>query len=133
MHVIESEEDLFCDLLDEMGRDAFALVALDEPEQVLAEDLEDHADMGAVRALVAKVVEKGDDMGSTGMRLCGRSRRMRVFWCGLYWRRGGGDQALEELDLVQCRLCVARRRLYDLERDVPVQPALAMRLNVQEI
>ena len=84
MHVIESQEDLFCDLLDEMGRDAFALVALDEPEQVLAEDLEDHADVGAVGALVAKVVEKGDDMGSTGVRLRGRRWWMRVLCCGLH-------------------------------------------------
>ena len=126
MHVIESQEDLFCDLLDEMGRDAFALVALDEPEQVLAEDLEDHADVGAVGAFVAKVVEKGDDMGSAGVCLRGRCWRMRVFWRGLDGRRGGRDQPLEELDLVQRRLGVPWRGLYDLQRDVPVQPALAM-------
>ena len=58
MHVIESQEDLFCDLLDEMGRDAFALVALDEPEQVLAEDLEDHAVVLDWLAVVGRGVEE---------------------------------------------------------------------------
>lgn len=71
MHVIETQKDLFCDLLDEMRGYALALVALDETEQILAEDLEDHADVGAVGTLVAKVVEKGDDMGSAGVGLCG--------------------------------------------------------------
>ena len=56
VHVVQPEHDLLRDLLDEVHRHALVLVPLDEPEQVLAEDLEDHADMSAVRSLVSKVV-----------------------------------------------------------------------------
>lgn len=78
MHVIQPEQDLLRDLLDQSLRDAAALMALDEPEQVLAEDLEDHADVGAVRALVAEVVEEGDDVGAAGVGLGGGGRGVRV-------------------------------------------------------
>ena len=106
MHVIESQEDLFCDLLDEMGRDAFALVALDEPEQVLAEDLEDHTDMRTIWSTMTKVVEEADDVGPA-----------RVCWVG-------GDDALEELNFVQGCLGVPGSGLDDLEGNVAVRSGM---------
>ena len=67
VHVVEPKEDLLRDLLDEVHGDALVLVPLDETEQVLAKDLEHHADVRAVRALVPEVVEEGDDVRSTRM------------------------------------------------------------------
>ena len=63
VHVVEPEQYLLRDLLDEVHGHALVLMALDEPEQVLAEDLEDHADVRPVRAFVSEVVEEGDDVG----------------------------------------------------------------------
>ena len=94
MHVIKSQKHLLCDLLDKMRRNALSLVAFDESQQILAEDLKDHANVGTVGPFMAEVVEERNNMGSTGMRLCGRGWRMRIFWCGLDGRRRGGDQAL---------------------------------------
>jgi hypothetical protein len=37
-------------------------MAFDKPEEVLTEDLEDHADMDAVGAFMAEMVEEGDDV-----------------------------------------------------------------------
>jgi hypothetical protein len=39
-----------------MHGNAFSLMAFDEAEEVLAEDLKDHADVCTVRALMAKMV-----------------------------------------------------------------------------
>ena len=58
VHVVQPEHDLLRDLLDEVHRHALVLVSLDEPEQVLAEDLEDHADVDTVWTAVAEVIEK---------------------------------------------------------------------------
>ena len=68
MHVVEPEQDLLRDLLDEVHGHALVLMPLDEAEEVLSEDLEDHADVGAVGALVPEVVEEGDDVGAAGVR-----------------------------------------------------------------
>ena len=64
------------------------LVTLNEAEEILSEDLEDHADMGAVGSLVTEVIEEGDDVGTTGMSL-GRGRRgVGVGWGGVHlWSR----------------------------------------------
>lgn len=67
VHIIEPEEDLLRDLLDDVHWHALVLVALDQAEQVLAQHLENHANVRAVRALVSEVVEEGDDVGTTGM------------------------------------------------------------------
>lgn len=87
-----------------MGRNAFRLMPLDETEQVLAEDFENHAHMDAVRALVLEVVEKGDDMSAARM---GRIRR---------------DESLQELDLIQGRFGVSWCRLDDFECHMSVHP-----------
>jgi hypothetical protein len=62
VHVVQPKEHLLRDLADEAARDARGLVPLDEAEQVLAEDLEHHADVLAMGADVRKVVEEGHDV-----------------------------------------------------------------------
>lgn len=69
VHIVESKENLLCDLLHKVHWHALVLVPLDEAEQVLAEDLEYHADVSAIRALVPEMVQEGDDVGAPGM--CG--------------------------------------------------------------
>ncbi len=88
VHVVEAEEHLFCDLLDDVRRHAAMLVSLDEAEQVLAEHLKDHANVRAVGALVSEMVEEGDAVAPA-----------RVTWVGR-------DEALEQLDLVECSFAV---------------------------
>jgi uncharacterized membrane protein len=56
VHVIETEEDLFCNLTNEMLGDALALVTLDEAEQVFSEDFENHAYMGSMGTFMSKVI-----------------------------------------------------------------------------
>lgn len=56
MHVVEPEQHLLRNLLDDVHWDALILVTLNQPEQILAEHLKHHADMGSVRALMAEVV-----------------------------------------------------------------------------
>ena len=58
VHVIEAEEDLLRDLLDQMHWNALVLMTLDQSEEILPEDLENHADMGAVRTFVSEMIEK---------------------------------------------------------------------------
>jgi hypothetical protein len=58
MHVIETEEDLFRDLFDKMHGDALILMSFDETEQVFAENLENHANMDAIRAFVTEMIKK---------------------------------------------------------------------------
>lgn len=58
MHVIETEKDLLRDLLHKMHRDALVLVSFDEAKQIFAKDLENHANMDAIRAFVAEMIKK---------------------------------------------------------------------------
>lgn len=67
VEVVEAEEDLLGDLADDVLWHAAVLVALDEAEQVFAEHLEHHADVGAVGTVVSEVVEEGDDMAAAGV------------------------------------------------------------------
>lgn len=84
-------------------------MAFDKAEEVLAEDLEDHADMDAIGALVAEMVEEGDDMRAAGMGEGGRRRGVGEIGGRLDGGRGGDDEALEELDLVERGFGVSRR------------------------
>lgn len=62
MHIIEAEQYLLRDLLDEVHRHTFVLVTPDQAKEVLAEHLKDHADMDAVGAAMAEMIEELDDM-----------------------------------------------------------------------
>lgn len=57
VQIVESQEHLFCYLLDQRHRNATVVPFLDETEQILAQYLKDHADVGAIGALVLKRVE----------------------------------------------------------------------------
>ena len=63
VEVVEADEALLGDLAAEVHGAAVVLVALDELEEVHAEDLEDHAEMVTVWALVEKGVEEVEDVG----------------------------------------------------------------------
>jgi hypothetical protein len=82
VHVVEAEEDLLCDLTNELHRHALILMALYEAQEIFAENLEYHADVSSVWTDMAEVIEKGDDMRSAWMSL--RRGKLRV------WVRGGG-------------------------------------------
>lgn len=56
---VKAEQNLLRDLADQGHRDVPVLVTLDEAEEILAEDFEDHAAVDAVRAVVPEVVEEG--------------------------------------------------------------------------
>lgn len=65
--IIEAEQDLFCDLLNKGHRDAPVIPPLDEAQEILAEDFEDHAYVSPVGALVLKRIEEADDVLATGV------------------------------------------------------------------
>ena len=126
VHIIQPKQYLLRDLLHEVHRHALVLVALDEPEQILAQHLEHHADVRPVRALVPEVVQERDHVRPPRVRLRGGRQRGRVRVLGGGQdgggRGGGRDEPLEELDLVQRGFGVSGRGLDDFEGDVPVQP-----------
>jgi len=62
MHVIESEEDLFSNLFDQMHGDALVLMPFDQTKQILPQHLENHANMDTIGPLMAEVVKEGDNM-----------------------------------------------------------------------
>lgn len=62
VHVIEAEEDLLCNLTNEMLGDALSLVTLDEAEKVFTEDFENHADVGSMGTFMSKMIKKSSDV-----------------------------------------------------------------------
>ncbi len=68
MHVIQTQQHLLRNLLHQPHRHTFTLMPLDQPEQVLPQDLEDHANMGPIGTFMPEMVEEGDDVRSTRMR-----------------------------------------------------------------
>ena len=68
VHIVKPKQYLLRDLLHDMHRHALVLVSLDQPEQVLAQNLEHHADVRPIWTLVPEVVEEGDHMRTTGVR-----------------------------------------------------------------
>lgn len=62
MHIVESQQNLLRDLLADVHGHSLVLMPLDQTQQVFSKHLEDHANVGAVRALVPEVVEKGNHM-----------------------------------------------------------------------
>jgi hypothetical protein len=109
MHVVQAKEDLLCNLLNEVHGDALVLMSLDQAEQILAQDLKNHADVGAIGSFVSEVIQELNDMGFAWMRVRGRWWRVWVLWCGCYGWRIRRDESLEKLDLVQRCLCVSWR------------------------
>lgn len=109
MHVVEAQKDLLCNLFDEVHGDTLVLMSLDQAEQILAQDLENHADVGAIGSFVPEVIQELDYVGFAWMCVRGRWGWVWILWCGCYGWRIRRDESLEELDLVQRCLCVPRR------------------------
>ena len=97
VHVVQAEEDLLADLAHEPNWYTLGLMSLDEAEEIFAQDLENHADVNTIWALMLEVVEERDDVRTAGVGLVGR------------------DETLEELDFVKGGLGVMRSRPDDLE------------------
>ena len=70
---------------------------------------------------MAEMIEEANDMGSPGMGVCRGRYALRVVWRGGDGRGFGGDDALQEPDLVERGLGVAIRGLDDLEGNVAVR------------
>lgn len=100
VEVIEAQQDLLGDLLDKGHRNASVVPPLDETKEVLSQNLKNHANMGAVGALVFERVEQTHDVFAT-----------RVFGFGL-------DDAVEKLNLVDGRLGIVGGGSHNLEGDV---------------
>jgi hypothetical protein len=60
---VQAHHNLTSDFLDQIEREPLVLVPLQNFEQIDAEDLEDHAEMVTVWALVEKGVEEVEDVG----------------------------------------------------------------------
>lgn len=74
VHVVKTKQNLLRDLLDELHGYAFVLMAFDEAEKILPQNLEYHAYVGTVGPFVLKVIEEADDM--------------RTSWMSVRWRWG---------------------------------------------
>lgn len=59
---VQAHKDLSGDLLDEVERKSFVVVAFEDFEEVDAEDFEDHAEVVAIGTLVEEGVEKVEDV-----------------------------------------------------------------------
>lgn len=108
VHVVQAEEDLLADLAHEPNWYALSLMSLDEAEEIFAQDLEHHANVNTIWALVLEMVEERDDVRTAGVGLV------------------GGDETLEKLDFVEGGLGVAGGGFDDLECDMTVHPELEM-------
>ena len=101
VQVVETKEDLFRDLLDNVLGHTAVLIPLDQTKQVFTKDFEYHTYMRSVGAGMSEVVDEADDVTSTGMRF------------------GRGDDSLQKLNLVESGLGIVTIRFDDFERDVP--------------
>jgi hypothetical protein len=61
VHVIQVQQHLLRDLPNKWHGDPFILMSLHQNEQILAENLEDHADVNTIRVFMSEVIEEGDD------------------------------------------------------------------------
>ena len=62
VHIIETQQNLLRDLFADGHGHSLVLMPLDQAKEVLSEHLEDHANVGAVRALMPEMVEEGNHM-----------------------------------------------------------------------
>jgi hypothetical protein len=61
VHVIQAQQPCFAICITSGMGTPFILMSLDQTERILPKNLEDHADMNTIRAVVSEVLEKGDD------------------------------------------------------------------------
>ena len=107
MHVVQTQQDLFCDLLDQRHGDAAMIPPFDQTQEILAQDLEDHANVHAVGTAMLERVEQADHVSPTrvaGFRL---------------------DDLVEEFDLVDGGFGVVGGGSDDFQRDVSIGDGIA--------
>jgi len=88
MQVLKAQKDLLGDDPYECPRDALLLVSLNEGEEILAEGLEDNANVRRIGSFMQEGVEERDNEVPAWML------------------RGGGGYLSKYLDLVACCLCI---------------------------
>ena len=71
VHLIQAQQHLIHDLSNQWHGDPFILISLYQTNQILAENLKDHADMNTIWAFMSGVIEKGDDKQSVGVSVRG--------------------------------------------------------------
>lgn len=103
MQVIQPQQDLFGDLLHQGHGYSSMIPSLDEPQQILPQDLKNHADMHPVRTFVLERIQKAHDM------FLARVVRIRL------------DDLIQQLDLINGRLRIVRSRPDHLQRDMPAR------------
>jgi hypothetical protein len=100
MEVIQTKHHLLGDLLHEGHGNPAVVPTLNQTQQVLSEDLENHADVDTIRALVFEGVEQTDDMLATGMG------------------RVGLNDAIQQFDFIDGGFGVVGGGTNDFQRDV---------------
>ena len=100
VEIIQTQQDLFCYLLDQWHWDASVVPSLDQTQQILSKHFENHANVHTIRTLVLERIEKTDDIGST-----------RMIWIRFH-------DLLQELDLIDCGLCIVSGGSDNLQRDM---------------
>ena len=100
MKIVQAKKYLLRDLFYKGHWDAAVVPALDETKKILAQHFKDHADMVAVWTFVMKRVKKAHDVSAARV----------VLICI--------DNALKELDLIECGFGVVRGRTDDLKRNM---------------
>jgi hypothetical protein len=60
VHIIEAQQNLFRNLLANGHGHTLVLMSLDQTEEVFAKHFENHANVGAVGSLVAKMIKERD-------------------------------------------------------------------------
>ena len=74
VHPIQAQHYPICDLPNQGHGDPFILMSLYQTEQILAENLEDHAERNTIRAFMSGVIEEGDDERSARVSVSSRGR-----------------------------------------------------------
>lgn len=101
MEVIQTKQNLFCNLFDQGHGYASVIPPLDQAKKILAQNLEDHADMSAVWSFMLEGIQQTDNVLFAGM--------IRV----------GLDDLLQKLDLVDGRLGVMSGGPDHFQSDMP--------------
>lgn len=107
VHIIQTQQDLFCDLLDQRHGDAAMVPALNQTQEIFTQHLEDHADVDTIGTFVLEGIEQTDDMFPTRVG------------------RVGFDDAAQQFNLIDGGFGVMGGGAHDLEGNVLVGNGIA--------
>ena len=62
VHIVETQQNLLCNLLAEAHGHTLVLMPLDQAEKVFSKHFEYHANVGAVGSLVPEMIKEGNYM-----------------------------------------------------------------------